>query len=66
MTREGLRKEIERVYQASWMRRYWGTIGRGLARLTGRKGEAPVWVSTLREIASRFALAMTFEKGIMM
>jgi hypothetical protein len=45
MTRESLREEIERVYQTSLMRMYWRTIGRGLARLVGRKGEAPAWVS---------------------
>jgi len=46
-TREQLREEIERVYQVSLMRRYWGFIGRGLARLVGKKGEAPMWVSVL-------------------
>lgn len=45
MTRDELREEIERVYQNSLMRRYWGFIGRGLARLAGRKDEAPLWVS---------------------
>lgn len=44
--REKLREEIEQVYQNSLMRRYWGLIGRGLARLVGKKGEAPLWVST--------------------
>lgn len=46
-TREKLREEIERVYQMSLMRRYWGSVGRGLARLVGKKGEAPMWVSVL-------------------
>ncbi|MBI3189771.1 MAG: hypothetical protein HYZ33_03890 [Ignavibacteriales bacterium] len=45
MTRESLREEIERVYQTSLMRMYWRAIGRGLARLIGRKNEAPAWVS---------------------
>jgi hypothetical protein len=45
MTRESLRAEIERVYQTSLMRKYWGFIGRTLARLVRRKGEAPAWVS---------------------
>lgn len=45
MTRESLREEIERVYQASLMRIYWRTIGRGLMRLIGKKGEAPAWIS---------------------
>ena len=45
MTRESLREEIERVYQTSLMRMYWRAIGRGLARLVGRKGEVPAWVS---------------------
>lgn len=45
MTRESLREEIERVYQTSLMRIYWRAIGRGLARLVGKKGEAPAWVS---------------------
>ena len=45
MTRESLREEIEWVYQTSLMRMYWRTIGRGLARLVGKKGEAPAWVS---------------------
>ena len=45
LTRESLRAEIERVYQTSVMRMYWRAIGRGLARLIGRKGEAPAWVS---------------------
>jgi hypothetical protein len=47
MTREGLRDEIEQVYQTSLMRRYWGFVGRGLARLVGGKGEAPMWVSVM-------------------
>ena len=46
-TREELRNEIERVYNASLMRRYWSAIGRGLARLVGKKGEAPMWISVL-------------------
>jgi len=45
MTRESLRAEIEQVYQTSLMRMYWRAIGRGLARLVGKKGEAPAWVS---------------------
>ena len=47
MTRENVRDEIERVYQTSLLRRYWGFIGRGLARLVGQKGEAPMWVSVM-------------------
>lgn len=45
MTRESLREEIERVYQTSLMRKYWGFIGRALALLVRRKGEAPAWIS---------------------
>jgi len=51
MTRESLCEEIERVYQTSLMRMYWRTIGRGLARLVGRKGEAPMWVSVMVAMA---------------
>jgi len=44
--REKLRDEIEQVYQTSLLRKYWGFIGRGIARLVGKKSEAPLWVST--------------------
>jgi len=47
MTRENVCDEIERVYQTSLLRRYWGFIGRGLARLVGRKVEAPMWLSVM-------------------
>ena len=45
ITRDNLREEIERVYQTSLVRKYWGMIGRALARLVGRKGEIPAWIS---------------------
>ena len=47
LTQEELRDEVERVYQNSLTRKYWGFIGRGLARLIGKKGEAPLWISIL-------------------
>ena len=46
-TREKLREEIECVYQTSLLRRYWGFVGRALARLVGKNGEAPMWISAL-------------------
>lgn len=45
ITRETMREDIERMYQSSFLRRWWGIIGRMLARLAGQKGEAPMWVS---------------------
>ncbi len=55
MSRDTLRKNIEDVYQTSLMRIYWRAIGRGLARLVGRKGEAPMWVS----FAAAFVMVQT-------
>jgi hypothetical protein len=52
ISQDALCQEIERVYQTSLMRTYWRAIGRGLARLFGRKGEAPMWVSVMVAMAA--------------